>query len=142
MLDRVLAARGFWDAYKNWVWIVVPIATLVLALPALKLIPSYIEWCRLGQHGVPVSEAAFRHCVALTRATEYVTRLIIAGPLAGMAYVIVFFSARAEAAGRGLALTFGGLADVYFIYLAFISPLSTFFIGLLFIGVVDAQWSS
>jgi|SRR5665213_784048 len=100
VLDRVLAARDFWNAYKNWGWLAVPVMTLLLALRASVLIPSVIASCHVDREGVVVSEAVFRHCVALTRADEYATRLIISGPLAGVAYVVLFVSARGEAAGR------------------------------------------
>lgn len=69
----------------------------------------------------------FNHCLAAARAYHYTNHLLMTAPLAALAYVIVFFTARGEAARRGLTLTFGGLADAYFVWLALLSSLADFF---------------
>ena len=136
MLSRLLGARAFWDAYKNYVWIAVPLITLVLALPALILLPSAIDWCRETSGG----DLRFDHCLAVTKASNYMTRLLMTGPLTAFAYIIVFFTARGEAAGRRLTLTFGGLADAYFVLLAFISSMTGFALTMLVLSLIDLVW--
>jgi hypothetical protein len=140
VLSRILGARAFWDAYKNYVWLAVPAITVVLALPALILLQSEIDSCRIQHDNVRATTAEFNHCLAATRAGNYATRLLMTGPIAAFAYIIVFFTARGEAAGRRLTLTFGGLADAYFVMLAFISSMTGFVLTLLFLTLVDLAW--
>jgi len=126
-MTRILSARDFWNLYKNWVWIVVPILGLVLALPALHLIPSDVAVCR-ERDGIPVSQVEFQNCLTTLRLRHYGYQLMMSGPIMAGVYIIVFFWARAEAAKRGLTLTFGGLADAYFVWLAFLSSLADYIV--------------